>query len=378
MDLNTNKTTFYIALGGKELVAGPAVKQVNSQKFWHHLDHQGSIRHVSDESGNVVLTKTYKAYGEKLAQTGSHKESRSFTGQRQDETGLFYLHARYYNPKIGRFISPDPRVPTVKILGLNRYVYAENDPINKEDRNGYGFWGSAWSGVKQFGSDYAHYWSRQSETVHTGLEVAGNAPVIGAVADGANVVMYSGEALAGKKGAAAGAVGASVAFVPILGQAKNAAKYTNRARKAMKARKRISAAKQAARKTKSKVTSRAKKAAKPTKPEAYHVSAKGRDWIKPPDNVAKDGLSKKMMGDTPKFEIAPDGSGNFTFYSTNKEETLYYYQRVKDTYGDAVINVVDADGLLPSPGSFDLPGTRVFPGSKKVLETMDRSSFLKR
>lgn len=136
VDLSTNTTTIYLTLGGHTLSGGPVVKKVGANKFWHHLDHQGSVRHITNGSGAVVLTQSYKAFGEKLATTGTHVESLGFTGQRQDENGLIYLHARYYDPKIARFVTPDPAVPSDGISGLNRYMYADNDPINKEDRNG--------------------------------------------------------------------------------------------------------------------------------------------------------------------------------------------------------------------------------------------------
>ena len=41
------------------------------------------------------------------------RSSKGFIGERDDpETGLNYLHARYYDPALGRFISPDPWDPT--------------------------------------------------------------------------------------------------------------------------------------------------------------------------------------------------------------------------------------------------------------------------
>ena len=50
-----------------------------------------------------------------------------------NETGLYYLNARYYDPSIGRFISPD--VLSIldetkgQINGLNLYMYCNNNPI---------------------------------------------------------------------------------------------------------------------------------------------------------------------------------------------------------------------------------------------------------
>ena len=69
-----------------------------------------------------------------------------------NETSLYYLNARYYDPKLGRFISPD----TLSILddtmgeinGLNLYMYCGNNPVNRFDQNGYAWeWSSFWQGA---------------------------------------------------------------------------------------------------------------------------------------------------------------------------------------------------------------------------------------
>ncbi|MFH1263200.1 MAG: RHS repeat-associated core domain-containing protein [Pseudomonadota bacterium] len=106
-------------------------------KVWLHPDYQDSIHLVSKPDGSPALTTTYKPYGEPLSKTGSYAESLSYTGQRQDSsTGLFYLHARYYDPALSRFISPDPITPGKEIVKLNHYAYADNDPINNTDVSG--------------------------------------------------------------------------------------------------------------------------------------------------------------------------------------------------------------------------------------------------
>jgi RHS repeat-associated protein len=70
--------------------------------------------------------------------SSSLEDSTGFTGERQDpETGLIYLHARYYDPDLGRFISPDTFNPTQSGVGVNRYAYASNDPVNRADRGGH-------------------------------------------------------------------------------------------------------------------------------------------------------------------------------------------------------------------------------------------------
>jgi RHS repeat-associated protein len=61
-------------------------------------------------------------------------------GERYDaESGLMYLHARYYDPVLGRFIQPDTWDPTEPGVGTNRYAYAGNDPVNRSDANGHTF-----------------------------------------------------------------------------------------------------------------------------------------------------------------------------------------------------------------------------------------------
>jgi RHS repeat-associated protein len=63
-----------------------------------------------------------------------------FTGQRLDGTGLYYYGARYYDPEIGRFISPDTIIPDpANPQALNRYSYCINNPLKYNDPTGH-FW----------------------------------------------------------------------------------------------------------------------------------------------------------------------------------------------------------------------------------------------
>jgi len=86
----------------------------------------------------VVEGTTYATYGEQL-NTG-FQTLKGYIGERFDaETGLLYLNARYMDPVLGRFISPDDWDPTKEGVGTNRYAYANNDPVNKSDPNGHIF-----------------------------------------------------------------------------------------------------------------------------------------------------------------------------------------------------------------------------------------------
>ncbi|MFN0115997.1 MAG: RHS repeat-associated core domain-containing protein [Paracoccaceae bacterium] len=61
-----------------------------------------------------------------------------FIGQRFDEdAGLLYLNARYYDPKLGLFVQPDWWEVTRAGVGTNRYGYSGGDPVNGNDPGGH-------------------------------------------------------------------------------------------------------------------------------------------------------------------------------------------------------------------------------------------------
>ncbi|TPI72109.1 RHS repeat-associated core domain-containing protein [Mesorhizobium sp. B2-8-9] len=114
----------------------PDVKVVGAAKYFLHRDHLASVRMVTDSSGAVTEATNYATYGERL--NSGFQTQKSYIGERFDpETGLLYLNARYMDPVLGRFISPDDWDPTKEGVGTNRYAYAQNDPVNKSDPNGH-------------------------------------------------------------------------------------------------------------------------------------------------------------------------------------------------------------------------------------------------
>jgi RHS repeat-associated protein len=83
-----------------------------------------------------------RPFGEQLG-FATAVESKGYIGERHDaETGLLYLHARYYDPVLARFIQADPMDPTVPGVGVNRYSYVFNNPVMMLDPSGLG---EAWS-----------------------------------------------------------------------------------------------------------------------------------------------------------------------------------------------------------------------------------------
>jgi len=126
--------TKYITVDGLGVVAKRVTGGPAPGTYWLHTDRQGSIQAVTDAAGAVAFRRTYRPYGETLSEGGTHTESRGWIDQRNDpETGLTYLHARYFDPQLGVFLSPDP----IGVEGgLNQYAYALGNPVNLTDRSG--------------------------------------------------------------------------------------------------------------------------------------------------------------------------------------------------------------------------------------------------
>ncbi|MDD5005589.1 MAG: SpvB/TcaC N-terminal domain-containing protein [Candidatus Omnitrophica bacterium] len=126
----------------KHIYAGAnrvCVVENSSRKFFHG-DHLGSSNVITDENGSQISHYEYSPFGEVSFQDGSYSTDIKYTGKIQDDTGLYYYGARYYDPVIGRFISPDPTIQHPNDpQDLNRYAYCRNNPINLIDPTGFGF-----------------------------------------------------------------------------------------------------------------------------------------------------------------------------------------------------------------------------------------------
>ncbi len=93
-------------------------------------------KYMSFKGTAPAITKYYP-YGECRNSTGDLGTDKLFTGQRLDDTGLYYYGARYYDPTIGRFISADPVIKSLNPQNFNRYSYVLNNPLKYIDPPGY-------------------------------------------------------------------------------------------------------------------------------------------------------------------------------------------------------------------------------------------------
>ncbi len=104
------------------------------------LDHLGTPRYVTDAAGNEVARHSYFGFGEE-ATSAWRDEAMKFTGHERDLEGtpnrlddLDYMHARYYNPLLARFLSVDPIGGSIGASqSFNRYAYVGNSPLNYVD-----------------------------------------------------------------------------------------------------------------------------------------------------------------------------------------------------------------------------------------------------
>jgi RHS repeat-associated protein len=110
-----------------------------------HADHLGTPRIVTDATGNVVSEHAYLPFGEEIPPSShnsvlnSSNNSHRFTGHERDsETGLDYMMARYYQATLGRFLSVDPGESVRQENGQswNRYAYVNNNPVGSTDPDG--------------------------------------------------------------------------------------------------------------------------------------------------------------------------------------------------------------------------------------------------
>ena len=113
-----------------------AVKRGGTLSYIHG-DHLGSSSIETDGSGNQTASRSYYAYGSTRSSSGSLQTDRTFTGQKSDGTGLLYYNARYYDPQLGTFLSPDTVVPDPgAVIDYNRFLYVRGNPLKYADPSG--------------------------------------------------------------------------------------------------------------------------------------------------------------------------------------------------------------------------------------------------
>jgi len=154
------KTTGSVSVDYLHDLAGHAITELSSTLAWNRGEVYAGGRHLATYSGGTGGTTyfvdsdwlgtertrvTYSGapyesctsfhFGDWLSCTGTDPSPMHFTGKQRDtESGLDNLGARFYTSSMGRFMSPDPLGGSMlNPQSFNRYAYALNDPCNQVD-----------------------------------------------------------------------------------------------------------------------------------------------------------------------------------------------------------------------------------------------------
>lgn len=131
MSGSTVKATYLMGARGPEYRRDDTTGQVR----WYLYDGLGSVLGEVDPNGNITARRKYDAYGATRAGSNAGTSKHKFVGSlghpSEDETGLIYMQARYYDQQIGRFVSQDPSKN-----GSNWLSYGESSPTLNVDATG--------------------------------------------------------------------------------------------------------------------------------------------------------------------------------------------------------------------------------------------------
>ena len=120
----------------------------NNENYLYRKNAQGDITHILDNAGMVVAKYVYDAWGNHAILDANGTDLASGVGvlnpfryrsyYYDEETDLYYLQTRYYDPELGRFISQDDvsYLAPDNINGLNLYAYCANNPVMNVDPTG--------------------------------------------------------------------------------------------------------------------------------------------------------------------------------------------------------------------------------------------------
>ena len=121
----------------------------NGNDYFFRGNLQGDIIAILNTSGQTVVSYEYDPWGNILSVTGSMASTlgvanpfRYRSYYYDTESGLYYVTSRYYDPEIGRWISPEPNVydggfdDGAGPLSYDVYAYCANNPVNFSDPTG--------------------------------------------------------------------------------------------------------------------------------------------------------------------------------------------------------------------------------------------------
>ena len=106
-------------------------------QFYYHADHLGSTSYITNLDGEVVQHVEYVPFGEVFIEERNNTWNTPYlfnAKEFDEETGLYYYGARYYDPRLSLWMSTDPLEETA--FNISSYTYCHNNPIIFIDKDG--------------------------------------------------------------------------------------------------------------------------------------------------------------------------------------------------------------------------------------------------
>ena len=106
-------------------------------QFYYHPDHLGSSSYITNLDGEVVQHIEYVPFGEVFVEERNNIWNTPYlfnAKEFDEETGLYYYGARYYDPRVSLWISVDPMQE--ENLSVSTYAYTLNNPVRFKDEDG--------------------------------------------------------------------------------------------------------------------------------------------------------------------------------------------------------------------------------------------------
>jgi RHS repeat-associated protein len=137
---------------GSTWTTDPLFIKEDGNYYFYQNDHLGTPQNITAINGATVWSAKYSSFGEANVEVNTVENNLRFPGQYYDqETGLHYNWHRYYHPRVGRYLRPDPSqnvqprgtnipclLPSFSNISqkLDPYPYGLNNPLNLIDLNG--------------------------------------------------------------------------------------------------------------------------------------------------------------------------------------------------------------------------------------------------
>ncbi len=202
-------------LGARGIEAVLTIQGNQARLSWLLYDGHGNLVRVMASDYTLSGFQWRGVWGEVQSSLGAGRGYCANLGHSEDETGLVYMRARYYEPASGRFISEDPSRD-----GVNWYLYADGNPVNKVDVDGRASeWERKWYAFMTFlGIIAGALLGAGTSMVFAGAAMikAAEAAYKSLSAQGATVLLVQGKMLM-KAGVYSIVAGAALAFVVWLG-----------------------------------------------------------------------------------------------------------------------------------------------------------------